>query len=37
MLLKAELGPWDLATSLNQWINEKVTRFQGVEKLDIKK
>ena len=37
MLLKAEQGPWDLATLLHQRVNAKVTKFQGFEKLDVKK
>lgn len=36
-LLKAEQGPWDLATLLDQWVNAKETKFQEFEKLDVKR
>lgn len=37
MLLKVDQGPWDLAALLDQWLNAKETKFQGFEKLDVKK
>lgn len=36
-LLRIEQGPWDWATFLDPWINEKVTRFQRFETFDVKK
>lgn len=36
-LLRTEQGSWDLATLPDQCANEKVTRFQGFEKFDVKK
>lgn len=36
-LLRTEQGSWDLAILLDPCINEKVTRYQGFEKLGGKK